>query len=205
MRPSPRSPASLASAASVVSAALALLASAGVFAVAAGTTACTQLADDLLGIDGGSGDVASDAATATGVSYPDGGELTSEIGTGTNCGTEVTTGVVLCTGVTSCPSITVDQTALTGCGFRINGGDSYDLECGCNGYLCPLGTPTTCDEATTLLSNQTVALVCEEVSEGHCTQPGGTTTTTTTTTSTCDESCAANCVNAPTCLELCGC
>jgi hypothetical protein len=194
-----RSPASLAS---VVSVTLTLLAAGGVVVFSAEATGCTQLADELLGIDGGSGEVAADADTS-GVSYPEGG-TTNEIGTGTNCGTEVTTGVVLCTGVTTCADITVDQTALNGCGFRINGGDSYDLECGCNGYLCPLGAPTTCAEATQLLSNQTVALVCEEVSEGHCTQPGGT-TTTTTTTSTCDQNCAAMCVGAAPCLQMCGC
>ncbi len=179
---------------------------AGIVAVAA-STGCAQLADDLLGIDGGSSSTSttSDAAV-TGESYPEAGEITSEIRTGTNCGTEVTTGVVLCTGVTSCADITVDQTALIGCGFRINGGDAYDLECGCNGYLCPLGAPTTCAEATQLLSNQLVSEVCEQVSEGHCTQPGGTTTTTTTgTTSTCDQTCASMCVGAAPCLQMCGC
>ena len=179
---------------------------AGIVAATFASSGCAQLADDLLGIDGGSTSTTDSDAAATGESYPEaGGEITSEIGTGTGCGTEVTTGVVLCTGVTSCPDITVDQTALIGCGFRINGGDSYDIECGCNGYLCPLGAPTTCDEATQLLSNQLVSEVCEQVSEGHCTQPEGTTTTTTTTTSTCDQTCASMCVGAAPCLQLCGC
>ena len=196
---------SLPSFARLASVASSLLGVGVVVAAASSASGCTQLADDLLGIDGGSASTSDDAggaSSADGVSYPEAGTV-NEIGTGTNCGTEVTTGVVLCTGVSTCADITVDQTVLIGCGFRINGGDAYDLECGCNGYLCPLGTPTTCAEATQLLSNQNISLVCEQVSEGHCTQPGGT--TTTTTTSTCDQTCAANCVGAAPCLQLCGC
>ena len=152
---------------------------------------------------GGGGSDAGDEADAEvvdagGISYPDGGNTEGDAATGTNCGTEATTGSVLCTGISACPDITVDQSLLSGCGFRIRGGEVLDLECGCSGSLCPIGAPTTCAEATQLLQNQTLPSVCLQLSEGPLPVPGAA--TTTSTTSTCDQNCAANCVGAaPVC------
>ncbi len=94
---------------------------------------------------------------------------TPEGGSGINCGADPQTGNVLCLGLSSCPGLIVDQNNYPGCGFRVTGGTTIDIECACSGYLCPLGVATSCTQAKSLLASQTYAGVCVQVSEGRCT------------------------------------
>ena len=140
----------------------------------------------------------SDGGIATGLSpdaATDGGTL------GLGCGEERSTGATLCLGVTACPGLVVDTAAFPGCGFRITGGNTLDLECACSGYLCPLGVATSCSVAKQLLQNQTQPGVCLQLGEGRCVEgaplnpshPG------------CDKTCASQCGGNPTCIQGCGC
>ncbi len=88
---------------------------------------------------------------------------------GINCGKDPQTGAELCLGLGSCPGLVVDQNTFPGCGFRVTGGSTIDLECACSGFICPLGTATSCAQAKSLMGNQTYAGVCVQVSEGRCT------------------------------------
>lgn len=145
----------------------------------------------------------------------DGGVASGDAATGIDCIVEPNTGATLCTAVTSCPSVAVNHDVYPHCGFRLQGSvaSSLDLECICtDGYLCPIGVPATCAQATTLLDGQNETTVCTQISEGRCTPPpqdgtGGTSAGTGNTgaSSTCDQTCASECVNDPTCLQLCGC
>ena len=124
---------------------------------------------------------------------------------GAGCGIEVTTNTQLCTAISVCPKIAVDHDVFPHCGFRLHG-DSLDLECACNGALCPLGSPATCDQAAKLLQGQTELQVCAQVNEGRCT--AGTPAPATTgpsTTNPCDKACASECGGNPQCLKDCGC
>jgi hypothetical protein len=182
---------------------LALLVSSGSFlALAIPTAGCIQdLGTDIANTDTSSSAASSDDASTGGTE-------------GTGCGEDPTTGVVLCTGITECSSLSVDQSALGGCGFRIHTGSNViDLECLCGTYLCPIGVPDTCAEASTLLASQTSLEVCEQASEGKCTQEesaeAGTSTGTSSgassTTGTCNNECLVSCGAEPDCQQLCGC
>lgn len=99
----------------------------------------------------------SDASTEAGVS-------------GVNCGPDPDTGVILCLGISSCPGLSVDQDLYPGCGFRVHDGTGVlDLECACYGQICPIGIATTCDQAATLMQNQSQYMVCMQINEGRCT------------------------------------
>jgi hypothetical protein len=141
---------------------------------------------------------------------------TGGLASGTGCGEDPTTGITLCSGISECSSITVDPSALAGCGFRIHSGSGLiDLECLCGTSLCPIGVPDTCAEASSLLGGLTSLVVCEQASEGKCVQEeaaeagtggtGSTGTGTTGTTSTCNNQCLVSCGAEPDCQQLCGC
>jgi hypothetical protein len=163
----------------------------------AGAGCLQNLGTDLASTDTSSttGDDASAAASATGV----------------NCGEDPTTGITLCSGISECPSIAVDPSALAGCGFRVHANSAIlDLECVCSTYLCPIGVPDTCAQATTLLGTATSLVVCEQVNTGTCVQEeaaeaGTSPTGTTGTTSTCNNQCLVSCGAEPDCQVLCGC
>lgn len=118
---------------------------------------------------------------------------------GAGCGTDAVTGVTLCAAISTCPGLTVDQGAFPGCGFRVLG-TALDLECLCGDALCPIGVPTTCAQAKTLLQNQTQPLVCMQVNEGRCTTPA-----VKPPAGSCDKTCASECGGDPTCIKACGC
>jgi hypothetical protein len=125
---------------------------------------------------------------------------------GLDCITEPSTGLKICTGISVCPKVLVDHDVYPNCGFRIRG-TALDLECACSGQICPLGTPSTCDQAATMLQNQTEAIVCQQINEGRC--AAGTPTETTGSTSSggssCDKACAGECAGDVNCVRLCGC
>jgi hypothetical protein len=125
---------------------------------------------------------------------------------GSDCITEPSTGAQICTGLSICPKIVIDHDIYPNCGFRIRG-TAIDVECACSGSICPLGTPSTCDQAQALLNGQTEALVCQQINEGRCV--AGTPTTPPTSSSsggnTCDKGCLADCAGDPNCARLCGC
>ncbi len=161
------------------------------------------------GTDGGAGATAGDGGIASG-----------DAATGVDCITEPNTGATICTSVSSCPTIAVDHDVYPHCGFRLQGNvaASLDIECICtDGYLCPVGVPATCDQASALLKGQNETTVCSQISEGRCTPPpsqaggstgqqgSGSSSSGGTGTSNCDRSCADECVNDPTCLKACGC
>ena len=137
----------------------------------------------------------SDASTAKDAAASDGGTSA-----GINCGKDPQTGQELCLGLSSCPGLVVDQNTFPGCGFRVTGSSTIDLECSCSSMICPLGTATSCAQAKTLLASQTYAGVCVQVSEGRCTSG-----TPQTPPSNCDKTCASQCGGDPTCLQGCGC
>jgi hypothetical protein len=156
-----------------------------------------------LQIDTGDGDAGtsststtttSDAATTTTTTTP-------TAATGSGCTSDLGGGTILCTGISLCSGLTVDHDAFPDCGFRING-TALDLECDCDGQLCPLGEPTTCAAAQQLLSDQTEVVACEAVNNGTCMMLGGT---GTGTSSTCDLECESQCGGSPSCIQLCGC
>jgi hypothetical protein len=134
---------------------------------------------------------------------------------GAGCNVQTSGGVTLCTAISLCPSLSIDPATFSGCGFRIRG-DVLDLECECSGFLCPIGAPTTCAEAATLLSQQNADSVCSQEGQGTCIQEapaattttsadGGTTTSTMGTSSGCDQTCESECVSDPNCIQACGC
>jgi hypothetical protein len=151
-----------------------------------------------LGGDGSGGSSSSSA-----------GGSTSSIPTGVDCGTDPNTGAVLCLGNTLCTGITVDSSVFPGCGFRITG-EVVDIECSCNGYLCPLGA-TTCADATTKLGSENLGIVCEALSTNGCVQgtaPAASTAAASSSggsSSTCDTECRDECAGEPTCIQNCGC
>lgn len=128
--------------------------------------------------------------------------------TGVDCITEPTTSAQLCTGISSCPGLYVDHDVFPNCGFRVKGA-TLDIECACSGDVCPLGVPSTCEQAKALLSSQTEATVCTQVSESRCTagapSTGGAGGTSGGGSSTCDKACAGECGGEPSCIQGCGC
>ncbi|MGH7293894.1 MAG: hypothetical protein ACRELB_03120 [Polyangiaceae bacterium] len=174
-------------------------------------TACLQLStgDPDGGTSGGSGSSSggSDAggacasASCSGSSGSSGGGATS----GTGCTTDPQSGITLCEQIANCPGVDVDQGAYPGCGFRMQSGSIYDLECACGDVLCPIGTPVSCATALQLLDQeQTSIVVCQQVDQGSClpilpaagSGSGG---------STCDKDCESQCAGEPGCIQLCGC
>jgi hypothetical protein len=108
--------------------------------------------------------------------------------------------VVLCRGISTCPSLAIDVDQFPDCGFRIHG-EAIDPECLCNGALCPMGAPATCEQARRLLASQTEVAVCQQVSEGRCLELSAH----DAGASGCDKACAGECGGDPSCIELCGC
>jgi hypothetical protein len=139
----------------------------------------------------------------------DGGASSSDAGSdgsaqvqGAYCGVEPTTGQTLCAAISTCPQVIIDRDLFPNCGYRVNG-SALDMQCACDGYLCPMGTPSTCAQAKTLLGQQTEAEICTQVNQGRCLQlkkPGGN-----GGSSTCDQTCASECNGNATCRQLCGC
>jgi hypothetical protein len=126
------------------------------------------------------------------------------------CGTDSQTGVTLCSQISTCPDITVDQSSLSGCGFKIHAGAVIDLECLCNGEaLCPIGVADTCAEASALLANADLFSICSETAQSRCTAVGGEAgaapVSTAQGSSTCDRLCESECAGSPDCIQLCGC
>jgi hypothetical protein len=163
-------------------------------------------------------------STGTGTTDPSagGGAPATSSGTdapaGAGCGTDPASGVTLCEQTSLCPSVSVDQGTFPSCGFRIHPGTVIDLECLCGDVLCPIGVPDTCDQASQLLSSQTVLSVCQQASDGRCvavTGDAGSTSAPTTapastassapSSGTCDKVCEAECAGVPDCIQLCGC
>jgi hypothetical protein len=165
-----------------------------VLAILLGSPGCANLLSS--SSDGG----ADDGSAVTG---GDGGvPATAQ---GADCAQESTTGATLCTAISVCPNLAVDHDVYPNCGFRIRG-MAIDVECVCNGQLCPLGSPTTCDQAAQLLQGQSEATVCTQVDEGRCT--GGTPAPAGSAgapASTCDATCRTECAGDPSCLKMCGC
>lgn len=158
-----------------------------------------------LGTDVANTDTSSSASTSDDASSGTGAS-------GTGCSQDPTTGITLCTGLSECSSITIDQSALGGCGFRVHAGSALiDLECLCGTDLCPIGVPDTCAQASTLLSGLTSLVVCEQDSQGKCVQEeaaeagASTGSGTTGTTGTCNNQCLVSCGAEPDCQQLCGC
>jgi hypothetical protein len=129
---------------------------------------------------------------------------------GTGCSPIQDLGINLCTSTTSCPSVIVDPEQFPGCGWRIVNGVA-DLQCDCNGLMCPIGTPTTCAQAASLLQNQTQLIVCQQLGEGRCVPAVAPPAASSSSSSSgggggsCDQNCAADCSNNPSCLAMCGC
>ena len=127
---------------------------------------------------------------------------TADAAVGAGCTGDLGGGLKLCTYVSLCPTLGVDHDVYPNCGFRLHG-DLIDLECVCQGVLCPIGVPTTCAQAKELLSSQTEYAVCAQVNEGRCTALG--TAGGTTPPASCDRNCAAQCHGDTSCMKSCGC
>ncbi len=166
--------------------------------------ACLQIGtgpDSGLGGGGGSGGTASGSssgsATASGAGRDAGLGVSS-------CGHDPQTGVVLCSAIDACPGLALDPAVFPGCGFQPHAGSVIDIECLCVDALCPVGVPTTCAQARTLIEGQSALLVCQQASEGRCvgvsTRDAGS-----PSTGTCDRACESTCGGEPSCMQLCGC
>jgi hypothetical protein len=153
---------------------------------------CLQISTDTG--DGTSGSTGSSGAS---------GSTAASGGTGIDCTTDPATGVVLCAQLSTCAGVSVDPSALAGCGFR-TGGAAIDLECLCSGSLCPIGVPTTCAEAAQMIGAQTVLQVCQQVAAGLCV-PVEAPDAGATVAPGCDRNCQNQCGSAADCLQLCGC
>jgi hypothetical protein len=121
---------------------------------------------------------------------------------GTNCIEDLATQTILCEQVDTCPGLVVDPGVFPDCGFRVHAGGSLDLECLCGQALCPLGVPTTCQQAKELLAVQSAISVCQQQLEGRCVQLS---TPDAGLGGTCDKTCRGTCSGDPNCLQLCGC
>jgi hypothetical protein len=154
----------------------------------------------------GSGDAGSGAGGDGGSSGLVDGGAAGPTAQGADCIVEPTTGLHICTAISICPKVVIDHEIFPNCGFRIHG-QALDMECACSGMICPLGAPTTCDQAVTLLRNQTELQVCQQVNEGRCT-PGasaGGSSSSGAAPNGCDKTCASECAGDPNCVRLCGC
>ncbi len=136
------------------------------------------------------------AAGSSGIGAYDGAPVT-----GADCVTDPASRITLCTSLSLCPGLAVDHDVYPDCGFRVSG-STIDLECLCDGYVCPMGAALSCTQARELLLGSTEALICMQVSDGRCAER---TTTGSGEQRNCDAACAASCSNSPSCLELCGC
>jgi hypothetical protein len=148
---------------------------------------------------GTSGSTCASANCSTGTGSSGGGATS-----GSGCTTDPQSGITLCEQIANCPGVDVDQGTYPGCGFRMQSGSIYDLECGCGDMLCPIGTPTSCTTAQQLLDqSQSSVVVCEELDQGSClplVQDAGA-----GSSSTCDKDCESQCAGEPGCIQLCGC
>jgi len=125
---------------------------------------------------------------------------------GTQCLADATGQIVLCGGISACPGLLVDPGIFPDCGFRLRAGSALDLECACGDALCPIGAPTTCDDARRLLAAQSALLVCQQVAEERCLPLGSNQAGSSSGSGgTCDPACEAECAGAPACIQLCGC
>ena len=121
---------------------------------------------------------------------------------GAGCGIVGTS--IMCRATSYCPTIVMDDAKFPNCAFRIRG-NVVDIQCVCGGeMLCPMGTPTTCAETTSMLAQQTEAQVCVQISEGRCTPIAGD-GGVRTGPSDCDRVCAETCGSDPYCRRTCGC
>ena len=169
-------------------------------AIALPLTGCLALSTGS-GTDTGSSS-GSSSGGITSSSSSGGGGATS----GTNCTTDPQSGITLCEQIANCPGVDVDPGAFPGCGFRLKASSTYDLECGCGDSLCPIGVPTSCATALSLLNQATSSLtVCEQVDNGTCTPLQGDGGASSSSSSSCDKSCEAQCGGDPNCIPLCGC
>jgi hypothetical protein len=142
------------------------------------------------GAEGGSSPAASDGGTAAATAQ------------GGDCIIEPSTGATICTLISLCPNVPVDHDVYPNCGFRIHG-QALDVECACSGALCPLGSPTTCDQVKALLADQTEQQVCVQLQEGRCI--AATIDAGASSASGCDRTCASECAGDVTCVRFCGC
>ncbi len=171
--------------------------------LAAGSPVLVACLDVSTGTGNGGGGTGSDAAAAASAAK-EGGVITTPSNTGTNCSMDANLGIALCASTTQCPSVVVDQSVFPGCGWRVVSG-AADLQCDCNGMMCPIGTPSSCGDAAMLLSTQTQGTVCQGIAEGRCTTPGGASSGGPPRGGNCDKNCAADCAGNASCLMLCGC
>ncbi len=168
------------------------------FAMLGSTTlAACFLTQSSSGSDAGADGAAAATSTATA------GTTTADAGL-SNCATDPITKVTLCTSVAACPSLSINHDVFPDCGYRAVGG-SFDIQCWCSGYVCPLGSPTSCADVEQLFEQQSEALVCTQVDQGRCTQPQKTGSTTGGTTTTACQACMQQCGNTPGCKDVCGC
>ncbi len=126
----------------------------------AGSTACSS---NLFG-NGDAGAARGDASSGDAAAIADAGAAT-----GAGCTDDLGGGIKLCTYISVCPTLGVDHDLYPNCGFRIRGA-VIDLECVCQGMLCPMGAPTTCTQAAQLMTNQNEIQICLQVDEGRCTK-----------------------------------
>jgi hypothetical protein len=156
------------------------------------TAGCLQISTGT-----GSGQ-SGDAGSASGSAASDAGP------TGAGCVEDPESQVILCAQIDTCPNVTVDPDVYPDCGFRLHDGTALDLECLCAGALCPIGVPTTCDDASRLLGAQSSLIVCQQVAEGRCVALAGGGSDAGSSSSPCS-ACAAQCGGTPSCFQACGC
>lgn len=129
--------------------------------------ACLQVGTDT-GDGTGTGAVASGSGGGGASSGGTGGATT-----GSGCTTDPESQITLCEQIANCPGVDVDPGAYPNCGFRLHAASTYDIECWCGDYLCPVGVPVSCTTAGQLLDQQSSSLiVCEQASNGACLLPG---------------------------------
>jgi hypothetical protein len=124
--------------------------------------------------------------------------------TGSGCGRDGVTQAILCTASSACPRVVVDPDAFPNCGYRIRG-PAIELACACDGFICAMGTASTCDDAARLLATQTEMGTCNQVLEGRCEGNGRPAGTGGGVSSLCDRDCLRMCGTNADCKALCNC
>jgi hypothetical protein len=167
--------------------------------LAALAAASLPLVSGCLQIGTGTGSQSGDAGSRSGST------TSAEAGPmGAGCVEDPEAQVTLCAAIDTCPNVVVDPDVYPDCGFRLHDGTTLDLECLCSGALCPIGIPTTCDDAARLLDAQSSLLVCQQVAEGRCVAIAGAGADAGSSNSPCS-ACAAQCGGSPSCFQACGC
>jgi hypothetical protein len=83
------------------------------------------------------------------------------------CAVDPRLGIALCRTTALCPALLLDPDLYPDCGFR-HPSIGIVVECVCDDALCPVGSALDCNQARSLIADQSQLLTCIQRSEGRC-------------------------------------